>query len=244
LVGPGVNVRLGNGLPLAERADEAVRLGAVEHYRGLPVFVGAEPDERRLPGGTDVRAVQVRVEDERRPEFRRERGEAAARLRAFLERARVVAEEKIDLAAAGNALEGGALGSGGAVPAASGSRRPGAKRAAVGETAQAAEPKACSGRHVVHAVAEGHRAGCGGAFSGAGERLRVVVVSFYEQKLEACSAEQSTGGAEEAAPFLVARQVAEVAEAKQRVAVLLDRAAQVVTVGVQVAEDEQTAHLS
>ncbi len=82
---------------------------------------------------------------------------------------------------------------------------------------------------------------------GAGERLGVVVVSFYEQKLEACPAEQSTDGAEEAAPFLVARQVAEVAEAKQRVAALLDRAldqaTQVVTVGVKVAEDEQTAHL-
>lgn len=72
--------------------------------------------------------------------------------------------------------------------------------AAVGETAQAAEPEACSSRHVVHAVAEGHRAGCGGAFIGAGERFGVIVVSFYEQKLEACPAEQSTGGAEEAAP--------------------------------------------
>ena len=98
------------------------------------------------------------------------------------------------------------------------------------------------------AVAEGHRAGRGGAGIGAGERVGVVVVSFYEQQLEACPAEQCTGGAEEAAPFRVARQVAEVAEAKQRVAALLDRAlnqaSQVVTVGMKVAENEQTAHSS
>jgi len=66
----------------------------------------------------------VRVEDERRPKLCRKRGEAAARLRAFLDRARIVAEEKVDLAAAGDALEGGPLESGGAVPAAIGSRRP------------------------------------------------------------------------------------------------------------------------
>jgi hypothetical protein len=81
-----------------------------------------------------------------------------------------------------------------------------------------------------------------------GERLGVVVVSFHEQKLEVCPAEQGTGGAEEAAPFRVARQVAEVAEAEERLAALLDgtldQAAQVASVGMQVAEDEQTAHSS
>jgi hypothetical protein len=120
--------------------------------------------------------------------------------------------------------------------------------AAVGETAQAAEPEARSGRQVVQAVAERHRAGGGGAGVGAGERLGVVVVSFHEQKLEACPAEQGTGEAEEAAPFRVTRQVAEVAEAEERLAAfldgLLDQAAQVASVGVQVAEDEQPAHSS
>jgi hypothetical protein len=50
------------------------------------------------------------------------------------------------------------------------------------------------------------------------------VVSFREQKLEACPAEQGTSGAEEAPPFRVARQVAEVAEAEERLAALLDGA--------------------
>ena len=59
---------------------------------------------------------------------------------------------------------------------------------------------------------------------GAGERLGVVVVSFHEQKLEAGPAEQGTGRAEEAAPFRVAGQVAEVAERDERVAVLLNSA--------------------
>jgi hypothetical protein len=53
--------------------------------------------------------VLVGVDDERRAELRGERGEGAARLRALLERARVVAEEEVDLAAAGEALEGGLL---------------------------------------------------------------------------------------------------------------------------------------
>ena len=74
------------------------------------------------------------------------------------------------------------------------------------------------------------------------------MVSVDEQKLEARTAEQGTGGAEEAAPFRVARQVAEVAEGDERVAALLDgaldQAAQVASVAVQVTEDEQPAHSS
>ncbi len=84
--------------------------------------------------------------------------------------------------------------------------------------------------------------------SGERERFGVVVVSVHEQKLEACPAEQSTGGAQEAAPFRVTRQIAEVAEGNERVAALLDgafdQAAQVASVAVKVAEDEQTAHSS
>ena len=101
---------------------------------------------------------------------------------------------------------------------------------------------------MVQAVAERHRARRGSAGVGAGERLGVVVVSVDEQKLEACPPEQGTGGAEEAAPFRVARQVAEVAEGDERVAALLDGAldqvTQVASVAVQVAEDEQPAHSS
>ena len=74
------------------------------------------------------------------------------------------------------------------------------------------------------------------------------MVSVHEQKLEARTAEQGTGGAEEAAPFRVARQVAEVAERDERVAALLDgaldQAAQVASVAMQVTEDEQPAHSS
>jgi hypothetical protein len=238
----------GSGLP-AERADETACLGAVEHDgRRLSVPERAEPDERWLSGGAYVRAVLVRVDDERRAEFRDERGEGTARLCALLERARVMAEEEVDLAGAGEALEGGLLARGGPVPVATGSRRPGGKRAAVGETAQAAETEACSGRKVVQAEAERHGAGGVCVGLGAGECLGVVVVSLDEEKLEACAAEQGTGGAEEAVPFRVARQVAEVAEGDERVAALvdgaLDQAAQVASVAVQVAEDEQSAHSS
>ena len=81
-----------------------------------------------------------------------------------------------------------------------------------------------------------------------GERLGVVVVSVHEQKLEARPAKQGIGGAEEAAPFRIARQVAEVAEGKERVAALLDgaldQAAQVASVAMQVTENEQPAHSS
>jgi hypothetical protein len=98
---------------------------------------------------------------------------------------------------------------------------------------------------VVQAEAERHRAGLGHAGAGAGERLGVVVVSVDEQKLEAGPAEQGAGGAEEAASFRVARQVAEVSEGDERVAALLDgsldQVAQVASVAVQVAEDEQPA---
>ena len=195
-----------------------------------------------------MRAVLVGVDDERRAELRGERGEGASRLRALLERARIVAEEEVDLAAAGEALEGGPLERDGPVPVATGSTRPDRKRAAVGETAQATKTEACSGRQVVQAEAERHRAGRGSASVGAGERLGVVVVSVDEQKLEACPPEQGTGGAEEAAPFRLARQVAEVAEGDERVAPLLDGAldqtAQVAAVAVQVTEDEQSAHSS
>jgi hypothetical protein len=210
---------------VAQRADETACLGAVEHYgRGPAVPEGAEPNERGLFGGDYVRAVLVGVEDEGGAELRGERCEGAARLPALLERARVVAEEEVDLAAVGEALQGGPLQCGGPVPVATGLRRPGGKRAAVGKTAQTADPEACSGRQVVQAEAERHRAGGGGAGIGLGERLGVVVVSVHEQKLEACPAEQGTGGAEEAATFRAARQVAEVAERDERIATLLDGA--------------------
>ena len=186
------------------------------------------------------------VDDERRAELRDERGEGAARVRALLERARVVAEEEVDLAAGREALEGCPLARGGPVPVATCSRRPGAKRAAVAETAQAAEPEACSVRQVVQAEPERDRARGVTARARACERLGVVVVSVHEEKLEVGAAEQGTGGTEEAAPFRVARQVAEVAEGEERVAALLDCAldqvAQVASVAVQVTEDEQAAH--
>jgi hypothetical protein len=145
------------------------------------------------------------ADDERRSELRGERGEGAARLRALLERARVVAEEDVDLASPGEAIQGGALARSGPVPVAPTARRPDGKRTAVGETAEATETEPCSSRQVVQAEAERHRAGGENAGAGVGERLGVVVVSIHEQKLESCLAEQSTGGAEEAAAFGVAR---------------------------------------
>src|SRR5262249_29341442 len=196
----------------------------------------------------DVRAVLMGVDDERRAELRGERGEGASCLRALLERARVVAEEDVDLAAAGEALQGGPLACGGTVPVATGAAWSGGKRAAVGETAQAAEPEACAGRQVVQTETEWHRAGSEAARAGARERLGVVVVSVHEQKLEAGTAQQGTGGAEEAAPFRGARQVAEVAQGDERVAALLDgaldQAAQPASIAVQVAKGEQTTHSS
>jgi len=110
---------------VAECADESAGLGAVEHDgRGLAVPVGAEADERGLSGDAYVRAMLMGVEDEGGAELRGERGEGAARLCALLERAWVVAEEQVDLGAAGEALQGGPLARGGPVPVAAGSRRP------------------------------------------------------------------------------------------------------------------------
>jgi hypothetical protein len=102
-------VRLCGGAA-ADRANEPACLVAIEHYgRGLAVPRGSEPDECGLSGGAHVRAVLVRVEDDRWAEFRDQRREGAASVRALLERAWVVAEEEVDLAAAGEALEGRAL---------------------------------------------------------------------------------------------------------------------------------------
>jgi hypothetical protein len=53
-------------------------------------------------------------------ELRDERGEGAAGLRALLDRARVVAEEEVDLAAVGEAFESGPLERGRAEPSAPG----------------------------------------------------------------------------------------------------------------------------
>src|SRR5262245_30130406 len=238
---------LSGGLPVAQRADEPARLGAVEHYRqGLAVLEGAEPEQRGHSSGTYPRAVLVGVDDERRAELRSERGEGASCLRPLLERARVVAEEDVDVAAGGEALQGGPLARGGTMPVATSRTRSDGKGAAVGETAQAAEPEARSGRQVVNTETERHRAGGGAAGLGARERLGVVVVSLHEHKLEAGQAKQCSGGAEEAAPFGVARQVAEVAKGDERVAALLDgaldQAAQLASIAVQVAKGEQTAH--
>ena len=192
-----------------------------------------------------MRAVLVAVDDERGAEFRGERRERAASMRALLERAWVVATPTVDLAAAGEALKGGPLERSRPEPAATGV---GDRRAAVGETAQAAKTESSSGRQVVQAEAEPHRAGRAGAGVGAGERLGVVVVSLHEQKLEARPAEQGNGGAEEAAPFSLALQIVDVAERHECVAVLrdgaLDQATQMASVAVQVAEDEQPAHTS
>jgi hypothetical protein len=240
--------RLSAGLPAPEHADEPACLGAVERDgRGLVVLEGAEPDERGRFRRAYLRAVLVGIDDERRAELRGERCERAARLlRALLERSRVVAEEEVDLTAVGEPFEGGPLARGRPVPVATGPRRPITICAAVGETTQAAEPEASSRRQVVQAEAERHWARRGPAGAGAGERFGVVMISFYEQKLEPRAAEQVAGAAEEAAPFRVARQVEEVAERDEGVAVFLDgaldQAAQVAALAVQVAEHKQTAH--
>src|SRR5262245_9895030 len=92
------------GLPVAEPADEHVGLGAVEHdRRSLAVFEGAEPEQRGGSGGAYLRAVLMGVDDERRAELRGKHGEGASCLRALLERARVVTEQDVDLAATGEA---------------------------------------------------------------------------------------------------------------------------------------------
>ena len=122
--GPG-GFGLSSGLPVAERADEPACLGAVEHDgRGLAVLEGAESHERRWFGGAYVRAVLVGVDDERRDGALRRARRTNRAPRALLERPWVVAEEEVDLAAVGEALEGGPLERGGTEPIASGSRRP------------------------------------------------------------------------------------------------------------------------
>ncbi len=227
--------------------DEPPRLCAVEDDgRGLAVLEGAEPDERWLSGGAHVRAVLVGIDNERRAELCRDCGEGPARVRALLQRSRVVAEEEVDLAPAGEALQDGPLARGGPMPVAAGSRRPGAERAAVGEAAQAAEKEACSGRQVMQAEPKRHRPRGVYVGAGAGECLGVVVVSLHEQKLEIGATEQRPGEPEEAAAYGVARQVAEIAEGDERVTALidgaLDQVAQVPSVAMHIAEDEQPAH--
>jgi hypothetical protein len=101
---------------------------------------------------------------------------------------------------------------------------------------------------VVETETERHRPGGGAVGPGARERIGIVVVPLHEQKLEAGTAKQSSGGAEETTPVRVARQVAEVAQREERVAALLagalDQAAQLAPVTVQIAKGEQTAHSS
>src|SRR5262249_49265020 len=142
----------------------------------------------------------------------------------------------------------GPVGRGGTGPGAPALPGSEGKRAAGGETAQAAEPEARSGRQVVQTEAERHRAGGGAARAGARERLGVVVVSVHKQKLEVGPAKQGTSGTEEAASLRVVRQVAEVAQRDERVAALpdgtLDQTAQLAPVAVQVAKGEQTAQTS
>jgi hypothetical protein len=219
------------------------QVSALEHNgRRLAVPAGAEPNERGLLGDAHVRAVLVGVEHERRAELRGERGERASRLGALLERARVVAEEDVDFAAGGEALERHPLARCSTVPVATGSPWSDGKRAAIGEAAQAAEPEARSGRQVVQAGSERHRAEGGGAGSGTCERPGVVVVSVHEEELEAGPVQQYTNGAEEPAPIRVAGQVAEVAQGHERVAALFDgslnQSAQVASVAMQVAKSE------
>src|SRR5262245_58955997 len=132
-------VRL-SGAASAELADQPTCFGAVEHHRrGLPVFVGAEPEERWRSSRVYVRPVMVGVDDERRAECGGERGEGASCLRALFERARVVAEEEVDLAAPGEALKCGTLARDGAMPVATSSTRSDRKRTAVGKAAEVAE---------------------------------------------------------------------------------------------------------
>jgi hypothetical protein len=94
----------------------------------------------------------------------------------------------------------------------------------------------------VHTETEPYRAVRGGAGAGAREGLGIVVVAVHEEQLEAGSAQQRGRGAEEAAPFRVARQVAKVAQREERVTApmhgALDQAAQVASLTVKVSEDE------
>jgi hypothetical protein len=73
----------GSGRLVAERAYKSARRDAIEHdSRGPAVLERAKPDEDTLSGGAYVRAVLVGVDDDRRAQFRDERGEGAARLPA------------------------------------------------------------------------------------------------------------------------------------------------------------------
>ena len=247
LAGGFGNFEVSSGLLLAERTDQPTRLGAVEHDgQGLVVLEGSESEKRPRSGGADIRAMLMRVDDERGAQLCGECSERSSRLLAFFESAWVVAEEDVDLAADGEALHEGALVRDGTVPLATGSTRSGRKRASVGETPKAAEPEACSGRQVVQTESERYRAGGGAAYPGARERLGVVVVTVDEQQVEACATKRRTGRSEEPASFRVLRQIAEVSQRDDRVAVLLngalDQPAQVPSVAVQIAKGEQTTH--
>jgi hypothetical protein len=87
-----------------------------------------------------------------------------------------VAEEDVYLSAAGEKLERGALERGGPVPAAIGPTPPHGKRTAVGETAQAAEPEACSGGQVMEAEAQPHRPGTWRGYEAGPEGLEILVI--------------------------------------------------------------------
>jgi hypothetical protein len=183
-------------MTVAERADEPARVGAVRHdRRRVAVLERAESDQRGRPGRADVRAVLVGIQDERRLELRGEGREGASCVGALLERARVVAEEGVDLAATGEALHGRPLTRGGTVPVATGVTRPDGKT-----------------RRRRRDSASGRAGSVSRPPDGACERPGVVVVSVHEQKLEPGPAKLGLGGAEEAAPFRVTRQVAEVAQ--------------------------------
>jgi hypothetical protein len=105
-------------------------------------------------------------------------------------------KEDVDLATRGEALDDGAFVRDASVPFATDSTPSGRERAPVGETPQAAEPEACSGRQVVQAESERYRAGGGAACLGARERLSVVVVTVDKKQLEAGATKQGTGGSE------------------------------------------------
>src|ERR1044071_3240845 len=83
-------------------------------------------------------------------------------------------QRDVDPAAASKVLQHAPLARDGPKPVATRDRHADRRRASVGETVQATEAEACSGREVVETEAERYRAGGGSA--GAGERLRVVAM--------------------------------------------------------------------
>jgi hypothetical protein len=201
-------MRLSGGLPAAERADEPTWLGAVEHDgRGLAVPVGAEPDESGRSGGAYMRAVLACVDDERRAQFRGERGEGPPRLRAVLQRARVVAEEEVDLAAAGDALVGGrdgsafrpAGGAGGNRAAPRRVRGCGRGRGRAPRRRRGSPPRA-EARGQPGAAGHRRRGGSGAlpgrAAGSRGRRGRRGTLTHLEHRLETCAALQSAHAAE------------------------------------------------